>query len=128
MLAKRFEEEQQWEKALHYWLKIVYVIDPLRYPDRLNMHRVENLMSLSQLEAYVPTPCLKSRTDCHVTYSRISQTSETDSTVKATFHGIEPSMLVVCTRGNMTPILIHKSKSFSGATQSQHPTQRRRSG
>ena len=55
VLAKRFCEEQQWEKALQYWLKIVYVIDPLRYPDRLNMHRVEDLMSLSQLEEYVPT-------------------------------------------------------------------------
>ncbi len=59
MLAKRFEEEQQWKKALRYWLKIVYVIDPLRYPDRLNMHRLENLMSLSQLEGYVSSPCLK---------------------------------------------------------------------
>ena len=64
-LARRFEEEQRWEKALHNWLKIVYVIDPLRYPDRLNIHRVEDLMSLSQLEAYVPstiplaTPCLR---------------------------------------------------------------------
>lgn len=55
MLAKKFEEEQHWEKALQYWLKIVYVIDPLRYPDRLNMHRVENLMSLTQLEGYVPS-------------------------------------------------------------------------
>ena len=54
MLAKRFEMEQHWEKALHYWLKIVYIIDPLRYPDGLNMHRVENLMSLTQLEGYVP--------------------------------------------------------------------------
>lgn len=54
-LARRFEEKQQWEKALHHWLKIVYVIDPLRYPDRLNVHRVEDLMSLSQLEAYVPS-------------------------------------------------------------------------
>ena len=52
-LAKMFEEKQQWEKALHLWLKIVYVIDPLRYPDRLNVHRVEDLMALSQLEAYV---------------------------------------------------------------------------
>ena len=53
MLAKRFEEDQQWEKALHYWLKTVYVIDPLRYPDRLNVHRVQHLMSLGQLEGYV---------------------------------------------------------------------------
>ena len=52
-LARRFEDEQQWEKALHYRLKVVYVIDPLRYPDRLNPHRVENLLSLSQLEGYV---------------------------------------------------------------------------
>lgn len=59
MLAKRLEEEQQWEKALHHWLKIVYVIDPLRFPERLNMHRVEDLMSLSQLEGCVPSPCLK---------------------------------------------------------------------
>lgn len=54
VLAQKFEKEQQWEKALHHWLKIVYVIDPLRYPDRLNIHRVEDLMSLTQLEAYVP--------------------------------------------------------------------------
>lgn len=52
-LARRLEEKLQWEKALHLWLKIVYVIDPLRYPDRLSVHRVEDLMSLSQLEAYV---------------------------------------------------------------------------
>lgn len=55
MLAKRFEMEQHWEKAIQYSLKIVYVIDPLRYPDRLNMHRVENLMSLTQVEGYVPS-------------------------------------------------------------------------
>ena len=54
-LAKMFEGKQQWEKALHLWLKIVYVIDPLRYPDRLNVHRVEDLMALSQLEVYVPS-------------------------------------------------------------------------
>lgn len=54
-LARRFEEKQQWEKALHHWLRIVYVIDPLRYPDRLNVHRVENLMSLTQSEAYGPS-------------------------------------------------------------------------
>ena len=52
-LAKMFEEKQHWEKALHLWLKIVYVIDPLRYPDRLDVHRVEDLMALSQLEVYV---------------------------------------------------------------------------
>lgn len=57
MVAKRFEEVQHWEKALQYWLKVVYVIDPLRYLDCLNMHRVENLMSLSQLEGYVPFTC-----------------------------------------------------------------------
>ena len=54
-LAKMFEEKQQWEKALHLWLKIVYVIDPLRYPDRLNFHRVVDMMALSQLAAYVPS-------------------------------------------------------------------------
>lgn len=57
-LAKRFEDGQQWEKALHYWLKIVYVIDPLRYPDRLNVHRVDDLMSLCQVEGCVPNSCL----------------------------------------------------------------------
>lgn len=50
-----FEDKQQWEKALHLWLKIVYVIDPLRYPDRLTVHRVVDMMALSQLEAYVPS-------------------------------------------------------------------------
>ena len=49
-LARRFEEKQQWEKALRHWLKVVYVIDPLRYPDRLSPHRVKDLMSLTQLE------------------------------------------------------------------------------
>lgn len=64
VLASRFEDEQQWKKALHCWLKIVYIIDPLIYPERLNPHRVEHLMSLCQLEGYVPltaplaTPCL----------------------------------------------------------------------
>lgn len=56
MLAKEFEQEQQWERGLHYWLKIVHVIDPLRYPERLNPHRVNNLMSLCQLEGYVCYP------------------------------------------------------------------------
>ena len=50
VLAKRFEDKQQWTEALHYWLKIVYVIDPLQYTDRFNPHRVEHLMSLAQLE------------------------------------------------------------------------------
>ena len=53
VLARRFEQEQQREKALQLWLKIVYVIDPLRYPERLNPHQVENLRSLCQLEGYV---------------------------------------------------------------------------
>ena len=60
-LAKRFEDEQQWERALHYWLKIVYLIDPLRYPNRLDAHRVVDLMWLSQLEVCVPNPCLNLR-------------------------------------------------------------------
>lgn len=51
-LATMFEEKQQWEEALRRGLKIVYVVDPLRYPERLNLHRVEDLMSLCQLEAY----------------------------------------------------------------------------
>ena len=51
VLAKRLEEKQQWKEALHHWLKIVYVIDPLQYTDRFNPHRVEHLMSLAQLEA-----------------------------------------------------------------------------
>lgn len=50
VLAKRFEEKQQWKEALHFWLKIVYVIDPLQYTNPLNPHRVEHLMSLAQLE------------------------------------------------------------------------------
>ena len=50
VLAQRFEEKQQWKEALHHWLKIVYVIDPLQYTDRFNPHRVEHLMSLAQLE------------------------------------------------------------------------------
>ena len=52
-LAHKFEEKQQWKEALHHCLKIVYIIDPLRYPDRLNPHRVADLMSLTQIEAYV---------------------------------------------------------------------------
>lgn len=54
LLARKFEDERQWERALHVWLKIVYIIDPLRYPERLNPHRVEHLMALCQLEGYVP--------------------------------------------------------------------------
>ncbi|KAL9125868.1 MAG: hypothetical protein Q9175_008012 [Cornicularia normoerica] len=76
-LATLFEEKQRWEEALRRWLKIVYVIGPLRYPERLNLHRVEDLMSLCQLEA------------------RISHESETDSAVEATFHRIELIMSIV---------------------------------
>ena len=54
LLARRFEDEQQWKKALLVRLKIVYIIDPLSYPERLNPHRVEHLMALCQLEGYVP--------------------------------------------------------------------------
>lgn len=54
LLARKFETEQQWGKALKVWLKIVYIIDPIRYPERLNPHRVEHLMALCQLEGYVP--------------------------------------------------------------------------
>lgn len=53
VLAKRFEDTQRWENALYCRLKVVYVIDPLRYPGHLNPHRVQNLMSLGQLEEYV---------------------------------------------------------------------------
>lgn len=53
LLARKLEAEQKWEKALYVWLKIVYIIDPLRYPERLNPHRVEHLMALCQLEGYV---------------------------------------------------------------------------
>lgn len=56
LLARRFEDEQQWEKALYVWLKIVYIIDPLRFPERLNPHRVGHLMALCQLEGYVQFP------------------------------------------------------------------------
>ena len=48
-----FEEEQQWEKALRLRVKIVYAIDPIRYPERINPHRVEHMMALCQLEGYV---------------------------------------------------------------------------
>lgn len=54
LLARMFENEQRWGKALQLMLKIVYIIDPLRYPERLNPHRVKNLMELCQLEGYVP--------------------------------------------------------------------------
>lgn len=54
LLATRFADEQQWKKALQIRLKIVYVIDPLRYPEKLNPHRVYHLMALCQLEGYVP--------------------------------------------------------------------------
>ena len=54
LLARKFEDEQQWGKALCVRLKIVYIIDPLRYPERLNPHRVAHLMALCQLEGYVP--------------------------------------------------------------------------
>ncbi|KAL9045242.1 MAG: hypothetical protein Q9214_001685, partial [Letrouitia sp. 1 TL-2023] len=50
VLAKRLEDEQQWDKALRVWLKIVYIIDPLCYPERVNPHRVEHLMALCQVE------------------------------------------------------------------------------
>ena len=52
-LARKCELEQRWKKALRYQLQIVYLIDPLRYPERLNPHRVDSLMALCQLEGYV---------------------------------------------------------------------------
>lgn len=54
ILARRFEDAQQWKKALQVWLKIVYIIDPLRFPERLNPHRLVHLMALCRLEGYVP--------------------------------------------------------------------------
>lgn len=57
-LAKRFEDKREWEKAFFCQLKTVYVIDPLRYPERANPHRVESLMALCQLEKYVPRSAL----------------------------------------------------------------------
>ena len=51
-LARKCELEQRWKKAFRYQLKIVYLIDPLRYLERWNPHRVENLMALCQLEGY----------------------------------------------------------------------------
>ena len=54
VLFRRLEAEQQWEMALRICLKIVYVIDPYRFLERLNPHRVEQLMALCQLERYVP--------------------------------------------------------------------------
>ncbi|KAL9129226.1 MAG: hypothetical protein Q9217_002267 [Psora testacea] len=74
LLARKFEDERQWEKALCVWLRIVYIIDPLRYPERLNPHRVAHLMALCQLEG------------------RISQMSEIDVGVKASFRTIEAAM------------------------------------
>lgn len=50
VLAKRLEDEQQWVKALRIWLRVVYIVDPLCYPERVNPHRVEHLMALCQVE------------------------------------------------------------------------------
>ncbi|KAL9102561.1 MAG: hypothetical protein Q9163_002311 [Psora crenata] len=77
VLANMLQSKQQWVKALQLWLKIVYIIDPLRYPNRLNPHRVEHLMSLCQLEGL------------------ISQMREIDHGVKAAFASAEASMSVV---------------------------------
>lgn len=103
-LANRFENEQRWEKALYYWLKIVYVIDPLLYPDRLAMQRVDDLMSLSQLEVWVPNSALlagnrhdRDELTSMASSSRILHTIETESTVRASFHSIESSLSLVCT-------------------------------
>lgn len=52
-LTERYEEEQQWQKALCTRLKLVYIINPLRYPQRIHPCRVEHLMTLSCLEWYV---------------------------------------------------------------------------
>ena len=48
-IAQRYEIEKQWKNALHYWFKIVYVIDPRRYRHRLLPPRIENLHNLAQL-------------------------------------------------------------------------------
>ena len=50
LLATRFEEAQQWEDALRLRLRIMYVIDPLCYPERIDPHRVEHLMAICQTE------------------------------------------------------------------------------
>ena len=50
LLALKFEAAEQWEEALRTRLRIVYMIDPLCYPERINPHRVEHLMALCQTE------------------------------------------------------------------------------
>ena len=52
MLAKKYEDNHQWEEAMRLWLYIVYTIDPLVYRERINPHRVAHLMSICQLEGY----------------------------------------------------------------------------
>ena len=61
VLAQRYELKHQWKKALYYRLKLVYIINPSRYPEQINIHRVEQLMALSQLEGCVlsPSPLMK---------------------------------------------------------------------
>ena len=53
MRADKFQEQKVWRKALHYRLKICYVIDPLRFSNRLDPHRVEHWMFLAGLEGCV---------------------------------------------------------------------------
>lgn len=52
-LALMFQKQGSWRKALYYWLKVCYVIDPIRFPDRLDPTRLENLALLATLEGYV---------------------------------------------------------------------------
>lgn len=60
-LTYRFREQQSWRKALYYTLKICYVTDPLRYPNRLDPYRLMNLARLVTLEGYASLSCVTDR-------------------------------------------------------------------
>ena len=45
-LAMIFKNKQRWGKELQLRLKIMYIIDPLRFFERLNPYQVESLMKL----------------------------------------------------------------------------------
>ena len=53
VLAEMVDGQNRWEKALKIRIKLGYLIDPLCYPEPLEMQRVQNLMDLCQLERLV---------------------------------------------------------------------------
>ncbi|KAG8527894.1 uncharacterized protein KY384_006810 [Bacidia gigantensis] len=73
-LAARFEAEGQWKRALGLRFKIVYLINPIRFRDRLNPFRLSQEFDLIQLER------------------RICQLMKTDTDVQTSFKSVKSAI------------------------------------